>query len=112
MNNHQVMGISEEMDTYHQKFSHTKQPPYLLYACGNLDILNQNILGIVGPREMSPYAEKVLEAFFTAAAHTPFVTVSGLARGVDQKCHQLSLLHHIPTIAILGGGLRRYLQSS
>jgi DNA processing protein len=61
---------------------------------------------------MSPYADKVMEALFQQAQHHHLVTVSGLARGVDQKCHQLSLRYHIPTIAILGGGLRRYLRGN
>jgi DNA processing protein len=61
---------------------------------------------------MSPYAEKILEAFFQQAHQLPLTTISGLARGVDHKCHQLSLQHNIPTIAILGGGLRRYLKSN
>jgi DNA processing protein len=61
---------------------------------------------------MSPYAEKILEAFFQETNQLPFTTVSGLARGVDHKCHQLSMQYHIPTIAVLGGGLRRYLKSN
>ena len=61
---------------------------------------------------MSPYADKVMEALFQQAQHLNFVTVSGLARGVDQKCHLLSLQYKLPTIAILGGGMRRYLRSS
>jgi DNA processing protein len=100
------------MDNYPHKFSQIKTPPYLFYAIGNLHLLNQKILGIVGPREMSSYADKVMEALFQHASSTNLVTVSGLARGVDQKCHQLSLQYHIPTIAILGGGVRRYLESS
>jgi DNA processing protein len=61
---------------------------------------------------MSPYADKVMESLFEQARTVNLITVSGLARGVDQKCHQLSLQGGIPTIAILGGGLRRYLKSS
>jgi DNA processing protein len=61
---------------------------------------------------MSPYAGQVMKALFQQFQNINLVTVSGLARGVDQECHQLSLQHNIPTIAILGGGIKRYLQSS
>jgi DNA processing protein len=60
---------------------------------------------------MSPYAERVMEALFQQAKGISFTTISGMARGVDQKCHQLSLANEIPTIAILGGGLRRYFRN-
>lgn len=39
------------------------------------------------------------------------VSVSGFARGIDQKAHQLSL-HGIPTIAILWWGLSHYLRGA
>jgi DNA processing protein len=110
--NHHIIGITQEMENYPSKFSSSKTSPYLLYAIGNTDLLNQKVLGIVGPREMSPYASKVMEALFQHLQQLNLITVSGLARGVDQKCHQLSLKYNIPTIAILGGGIKRYLKSS
>jgi DNA processing protein len=104
--------MTAEMADYPSKFLAGKSPPYLLYAMGNLALLEQRtILGIVGPREMSPYAERVIEALFEQAQGVQLTTVSGMARGVDQKCHQLSLQYGIPTIAILGGGLRWYLHN-
>lgn len=61
---------------------------------------------------MSPYADQVLQSLFAEMKGLDMVTVSGLARGVDQKCHQLSLKHTIPTIAVLGGGMRTYLKKN
>ncbi|GHW02269.1 DNA processing protein DprA [candidate division SR1 bacterium] len=83
-----------------------------LFYLGNLDLLHKKKLGIVGPRIMSQYADQVLEAFFEQGKNSDLITVSGLARGVDQKCHTLSLKYNIPTIAVLGGGIRRYLKTS
>ena len=39
------------------------------------------------------------------------MTISGLADGVDMLCHELSIEHHIPTIAVLGAGLARAMKS-
>ncbi|MDR2189945.1 MAG: DNA-protecting protein DprA [Candidatus Peribacteria bacterium] len=112
MEAHHIVGITSEMENYPPKCYEIKRAPYLLYAMGNLALLDQKILGIVGPREMSSYAERVMETFFVQAQGIALTTISGMARGVDHKCHQLSLHYGIPTIAVLGGGLRWYLRSS
>lgn len=101
-----VMGFSQNMDHYPFKLRQVKYAPYIVYAIGNIDLLSQSMLWIVGPRQMSPYAQEIMQAFFAAADGYSFVTISGMARGVDQLCHQLSLNSQIPTIAVLGGGLR------
>jgi DNA processing protein len=107
-----VVKITKEMSTYPPVLLGVKTPPHFFYAMGNLALLQQSsLLGIVGPREMSPYAERVMEALFQQAKGISFASISGMARGVDQKCHQLSLANEIPTIAVLGGGLRRYLRN-
>jgi DNA processing protein len=107
-----VISITREMPTYPPALLKVKSPPRFFYAMGNLALLEQSsLLGIVGPREMSPYAERVMETLFQQAKGISFTTISGMARGVDQKCHQLSLEYGIPTIAILGGGLRRYIRN-
>lgn len=83
--------------------------PYLLYYQGNLQLLTQPIIGVVGPRLPSSYAIQVTEVFFSKAQSYHLVSVSGFAKGIDQKAHQLSLQYHIPTIAVLGGGFQYYL---
>lgn len=107
-----IQAFSQEMSDYPHRLLQIPSAPYLFYAIGNLDLLSKNILGIVGPRMMSGYAEQVMESLFEFATHYDIVTISGLARGVDQKCHTLSLKHSLPTVAVLWGGLRRYLQRS
>ncbi|MFA6255711.1 MAG: DNA-protecting protein DprA [Candidatus Absconditabacterales bacterium] len=95
---------------FHYKLLSIRPKVQLLYYLGNISLLNHKILGIVGPRKMSIYGKKVVETLFTPAADYDLVTISGLAEGVDQLCHQLSREHKIPTIAVLGGGLGRYLR--
>jgi predicted Rossmann fold nucleotide-binding protein DprA/Smf involved in DNA uptake len=50
---------------------------------------------------MSGYGKQVVEHLFSFAPDYDLVTVSGLADGVDQLCHQLSHDNNIPTIAVL-----------
>ncbi len=94
------------------KFSDCKPKIKQLFAIGNLELLKTNILGIVWPRSMSSYANQILESFFEKSKGRVFTTISGLAKGVDQKCHSLSLRTNLPTIAVLGGGIEYYLKTS
>ena len=50
---------------------------------------------------MSSYGKQVLETLFTSAQDYDIVTISGMAEGVDQLCHELSHEYTIPTIAVL-----------
>ena len=110
MEKFQVKALFEGMTDYPEKLLQVKNTPYIVYAMGDVSLLQKKILGIVGPREMSEYAEQLLEAFFQQGKEFDLVTVSGMARGVDQKCHQLSLKYGVPTIAVLGGGLKYYFE--
>lgn len=109
MEKYNLQGITEFSEDYPVKFKLIPWSPYLFYYIGDLSLLSQKILGIVGPRQMSPYAEQLLEEMFPTLSNKKVVTVSGLAKGIDQKCHKLSLKYHLPTIAVLWWGFRKYL---
>ncbi|MCF7835169.1 DNA-protecting protein DprA [Candidatus Gracilibacteria bacterium] len=111
-NKNNIHAIIDGDKNFHYRFLTIKSKPYIIYYKGNLDILNKPILGIVGPRKMTEYANRVMHKFFESASTYDLVTVSGMAPGVDQLCHSLSIKHKIPTIAVLGGGLKRYLERS
>ena len=90
------------------KCSAIKPSVYLLYYIGDISLLTKKILGIVGPRRMSIYGQKVIEKVFLHASGYEMATISGMAEGIDQLCHKHSIAQGIPTIAVLGGGLGRY----
>lgn len=95
------MMVEEKDHDLHYKFFAIRPKVSLVYYMGNISLLNQKILGMVGPRKMSIYGKKVIETTFEYLKTHNVVTISGLAEGVDQLCHQLSLTHNIPTIAVL-----------
>lgn len=84
---------------------HIYDPPSLLFYKGNLDLLKENLLSVVGSRAHSRYAAEVLEAFIPPLVNEHFVLVSGLAKGVDTLTHQLTIKHSGKTIAVIGCGL-------
>lgn len=93
---------------FHYKGKAIKPKIKLYYFQWNIAVLNQQILGIVWPRIISPYTKKVLENLFNQAKNYKLVTISWLASGVDQYAHTLSIQHKIPTIAVLGWWIKRY----
>jgi DNA processing protein len=88
-------------------------PPPLLYYKGRLPdyqaSTNRTIrrLAVVGAREPSAYAEKVIEEFLPPLIDYGIEIMSGLALGVDSLAHRAALNAAGKTYAILGSGLDR-----
>ena len=80
-------------------------PPPLLYAKGNLAILNKLSIAIVGSRNASVQGEKNAEAFAQGLAEHGLCIVSGLALGIDGAAHRGALKAKGDTIAGVGTGL-------
>lgn len=112
MDQHNIIWLLDDDPNFPHHLHSVSNPPSIIYALWNLDILKNQILWIVWPRDMSEYANQVMQALFTQIADSNIVTVSWMARGVDHLCHQLSIGYHLPTIAILGWWLRYYRNSS
>lgn len=109
---HQIWCIVQWDEYYSSLFLPQAQVPFLLYYQWNLNLLYQKILGVVWPRKPSEYGIQVLELFFEKASEYQMVSVSGFAKGIDQKAHQLSLKYHLPTVVVLGWGFQHYLSGS
>jgi DNA processing protein len=80
-------------------------PPPLLYAKGNLALLNKLSIAIVGSRNASVQGEKNAEAFAQGLAEHGLCIVSGLALGIDGAAHRGALKAKGDTIAVVGTGL-------
>ncbi len=82
--------------------------PPLLYAWGNLELLNKKAVGFCGARDVS---EKGLSTATDCAAQIAswgWVVVSGGARGVDTAVHNAALTNGGGTIIVLPEGILRY----
>lgn len=89
---------------YPQKLLNLKNPPYVLYYCGNIDLLSTKCLAIVGTRSPSNYGKIITEKFAKEIASSGITVISGLATGVDKIAHEGALEVGGNTIAVLGGG--------
>lgn len=89
---------------YPEAFRKLRFPPWVLYYQGNLNLLKQPMITIIGSRKMTPYG-KTMTMFISKTLATKYVIVSGLAKGVDGCAHETTILNHGKTIGIIGSGL-------
>lgn len=80
----------------------TAKPPWVLYAIGNLELLNGITIAMIGTRIPTSYGRRVAEDLTEALCSEGAVIVSGLARGIDGICHEAAIRCHGSTIAVLG----------
>ena len=79
--------------------------PLLLFVSGDVSLLNDPQIAIVGARKPTPVGEHIARDFATACAAGGLVVSSGLASGIDSSAHQAAIDLHMPTIAVVGTGL-------
>ncbi|WP_167577586.1 DNA-processing protein DprA [Ammoniphilus sp. YIM 78166] len=80
-------------------------PPYVLYARGNLELLSVPAVAVVGTRMPTHYGRKVAFQLSAELSDAGYAVISGLAKGVDTEAHKGSLPFIGRTIAILGSGI-------
>ncbi len=82
--------------------------PVCLYVRGTLPAApDVRTIAMVGTRVISNYGKSVARHFAESAAYSGWITVSGLALGVDTVIHQATVQAGGRTVAVLGGGLAR-----
>ncbi len=91
---------------YPQVLTQLVDPPPVLYGLGDLSLLQQPALAVVGSRAASSYGLRMAGAIGSKLAGAGVVVVSGLAAGVDAAAHR-GALSAGGTIAVLGCGLDR-----
>lgn len=84
------------------------QPPLILFAQGDISLLNKEITTIVGSRYPTKYSKDVITRIMPGLVEQNIVIASGLARGVDALAHSAALKNNGKTIAVVGNGLNHF----
>ena len=92
-------------DRYPTALNDLPQPPVVMYAQGDLSLLEERALAVVGTRNITRYGRDVTQNFVGDLVTNGFCIVSGLARGVDSVAHRTALSFDKPTIGVLPCGL-------
>jgi DNA processing protein len=88
---------------YPKALAAVEVPPPMIYAKGNIALLQQPALAIIGSRLASAAGLKLAKQFAIELGRAGLAIVSGLARGVDGAAHEASLA--TGTVAVLAGGV-------
>lgn len=88
---------------YPALLSNTETAPPVLYARGDLALLDRPAVAIVGARNASAAGTRFARQLALDLAEADYVVVSGLARGIDAAAHAAALDRG--TIAVVAGGV-------
>lgn len=90
---------------YPELLRHIADPPAFLFVDGDISVLSQNQIAMVGTRKASPSGYDAAKIFAYDLVKQEYVVTSGLAYGVDAASHQGALQGGGKTIAVLGSGI-------
>mgnify|MGYP004469934129 FL=1 len=113
MQKYKIDIISINDKKYPQILKQIYDPPISLYIKGNIEILNEKNIAIVGSRNSSKYGEEAAKYFAYNLSAKGINIISGLARGIDTYAHigNLGAMMHNgndicgKTIAVVGNGI-------
>ncbi len=103
--NHHIITLNSP--EYPQHLKQINDAPTLLYVHGNLSILKDPQLGIVGSRNPTQSGHNNAYEFAKHLAQTGLCITSGLALGIDGVAHQGAIDGNGPTIAVIATGIDR-----
>ena len=100
-----IIKITIKDENYPDKLKKIKNPPQQLYLKGNIELLNKNIISIIGSRSCTEKGRKLAKKFASELSAQGLVIASGMAKGIDTAAHIGALKQNGKTIAVLGNGL-------
>lgn len=99
---HKVRMITIFDEYYPPQLRYIYDSPVVLFALGNIELLKQECVAIVGARECSSYGKITAKNIASQLASENVNVISGLAIGIDTFAH---IGAEGKTIAVLGSGL-------
>lgn len=100
---HHVLTLKDQ--AYPKLLREIADPPIALFAIGNLELLSEPKVAIVGSRRPTPVGAKVTQQIASDLGQLGVVVTSGMALGVDGLAHQAVLNDNVATVAVMGCGL-------
>ncbi len=92
-------------EVYPEQLRKIKNPPSRLYAIGNVELLKEFGIAVVGSRKNTQYGERMCKTFVKDLVNYNINIISGLAEGIDSIAHITCLKNSGKTIAVLPSGI-------
>ncbi|MDR0855085.1 MAG: DNA-processing protein DprA [Christensenellaceae bacterium] len=100
-----VTVIFEGEEKYPENLYDLSDYPIILYCAGNIELLSQPSISVIGTRMPTKYGLFVGEKYGRTFAQSGIVVVSGLAAGIDGSAHTGANEANGKTIGVLGAGI-------
>jgi len=102
---HSISTFSILDKNYPSRLSNISDPPIVLYVKGSDRFNLPQLISIVGTRQHTHHAKKIINELMEGLSHLKIGVVSGLALGIDGLAHEASLNYQLPTWGVLAHGL-------
>jgi DNA processing protein len=97
--------ITQLDGAYPEAFRRLPDPPFILYAAGDLALLGRPGVGVVGTRVPTQYGRAAAAGLTHELALAGYAIVSGMAKGIDAVAHGAALDAGGATVGVLGHGI-------
>jgi DNA processing protein len=94
-------------EAYPNRLKMVHDAPFVLYAQGNMDLNVERVVAIVGTRSPTHRGIEVCESLIDGLKKYNPLIISGLAYGIDIAAHRQAVAVGLPTVGVMGNGLRR-----
>lgn len=99
--------VTQEDAAYPQAFRALADPPFVLYAMGDVQLMSEPAIGIVGTRNPTDYGRRVASRLAYELARAGYGIASGMAKGIDAVAQTAALDAGGATVGVLGHGIDR-----
>lgn len=99
---HHILTLACE--AYPDRLLNIPDPPPVLFVKGELELLDQEQIAVVGSRKSSPEGKEIAFELAKELGQAGMIVTSGLAIGIDASAH-LGALETSKTIAVIGTGI-------
>lgn len=105
INKNQIDIININDKLYPKKLKNIYDPPVVLFAKGNVELLKNIGIAVIGSRDANEYGKRQAYNLGYNLAKYGYSVISGLAKGIDGAAHLGALKATGNTIAVIGSGL-------
>ncbi len=105
----QIQSIAQGSPLYPNRLLDLSDPPKRLFYIGDIGLLTQPMLAVVGARKASPSGLLLAQHFSSTLGLAGYHVISGMAYGIDSAAHRsiLDIGADCKTIAVCVNGLDR-----
>ncbi len=104
LSDREIKAVTLVSEEYPKTLAETPFAPLVLYAKGNIELLNTNCFAVVGSRKSLPVAINTAKDISKSLCASGLTLVTGIAQGVDQAVLESALENGGKAISVLGGG--------